>query len=352
MGNTVLWKPASTSILSNYYLFKLLEAAGLPPGVVNFVPGRGASVGDPVFASPEFAGLHFTGSTATFQGMWKTISGNLPSYKATRASSARPAARTSSSRTRRPTSGRWSWRWCAAPSSTRARSARPPRAPTCRSPLEARSREDLRAELAAIEAWARRPTSATSWRGDRRGVVRQHLGYVEHAKRSNDAEIVFGGEGDNDSGLLRPADGRARQRPEAEADVRRDLRPRADDPRLRRQRSSTKRSSSATRPRPTRSPARSSPRTAPRSAMTKRCATPPATSTSTTSRPVRWSASSRSAAAAPRAPTTRPARSEPGALGLDAHDQGELRAADGGRLPAPGRRVSVVAYRTRTSLPA
>lgn len=80
MGNTVLWKPASTSILSNYYLLKVLEAAGLPPGVINFVPGRGASVGDPVFASRAFAGLHFTGSTETFQGMWKTIAGNLPRY--------------------------------------------------------------------------------------------------------------------------------------------------------------------------------------------------------------------------------------------------------------------------------
>jgi len=82
MGNTALWKPASTSILSNYYVLKVLEAAGLPPGVVNFVPGRGASVGDPVFASPKFAGLHFTGSTSTFQGMWGTIAKNLGSYGA------------------------------------------------------------------------------------------------------------------------------------------------------------------------------------------------------------------------------------------------------------------------------
>jgi len=81
MGNTVLWKPASTSILSNYFVLKVLEAAGLPPGVINFVPGRGASVGNPVFASPEFAGLHFTGSTDTFQGMWSTIAGNLPRYR-------------------------------------------------------------------------------------------------------------------------------------------------------------------------------------------------------------------------------------------------------------------------------
>jgi len=81
MGNVVLWKPSSTSPLSNYYLMKLLEEAGLPPGVINFVPGRGASVGNPVFDSKEFAGLHFTGSTPTFQWMWRTIAQNLEHYK-------------------------------------------------------------------------------------------------------------------------------------------------------------------------------------------------------------------------------------------------------------------------------
>ena len=81
MGNTVLWKPASSSIYSNWFVLKLLEAAGLPPGVINFVPGSGRQVGDPVFASPEFAGIHFTGSTPTFHGMWRTIAENLPKYR-------------------------------------------------------------------------------------------------------------------------------------------------------------------------------------------------------------------------------------------------------------------------------
>jgi 1-pyrroline-5-carboxylate dehydrogenase len=81
MGNSVLWKPASTSTVSNWYLFKLLEEAGVPPGVLNWVPGRGANVGDPVFASRDFAGLHFTGSTDTFQAMWRTIAGNLGGYR-------------------------------------------------------------------------------------------------------------------------------------------------------------------------------------------------------------------------------------------------------------------------------
>ena len=80
MGNTVIWKPASTSIYSAYFIYKLLEEAGLPPGVINMVPGSGAAIGDPVLASPSFAGLHFTGSTGTFQHMWRTIGANIANY--------------------------------------------------------------------------------------------------------------------------------------------------------------------------------------------------------------------------------------------------------------------------------
>jgi len=80
MGNVVLWKPASTSILSNYYLMQLFKEAGLPDGVLNFIPGRGSEVGDPVVASKHFAGLHFTGSTGTFNRLWKNIADNISKY--------------------------------------------------------------------------------------------------------------------------------------------------------------------------------------------------------------------------------------------------------------------------------
>ena len=80
LGNVALWKPASTSVLSSYYLMRLLEAAGLPAGVINFVPGPGAAVGDPVLASPHLAGIHFTGSTGTFQAMWQTVGNNIRAY--------------------------------------------------------------------------------------------------------------------------------------------------------------------------------------------------------------------------------------------------------------------------------
>lgn len=81
MGNTVLWKPATSSVYSAYFTYKLLEEAGLPPGVVNMLPGSGPDIGDPTFASPHLAGLHFTGSTGTFQHMWRTIGQNIASYR-------------------------------------------------------------------------------------------------------------------------------------------------------------------------------------------------------------------------------------------------------------------------------
>ncbi|HYN21817.1 MAG TPA: L-glutamate gamma-semialdehyde dehydrogenase [Thermoanaerobaculia bacterium] len=81
MGNTVLWKPASTAVYSNYTIAKLLQAAGLPDGVINFLPGKASKVGDPVLAHEDFAGIHFTGSTPVFQSMWKTIGENIPKYK-------------------------------------------------------------------------------------------------------------------------------------------------------------------------------------------------------------------------------------------------------------------------------
>jgi 1-pyrroline-5-carboxylate dehydrogenase len=81
MGNTVIWKPASTAALSAHFLMKLFEEAGLPPGVINLVYGSGAAVGDPALASEHLAGIHFTGSTPVFQGMWKTVGENIARYR-------------------------------------------------------------------------------------------------------------------------------------------------------------------------------------------------------------------------------------------------------------------------------
>ena len=81
MGNVVVWKPASTSILSNYFLMKVYEEAGLPPGVINFLPGGGSAISTVLLGRPEFAGLHFTGSTAVFNSLWKQISDRLSIYR-------------------------------------------------------------------------------------------------------------------------------------------------------------------------------------------------------------------------------------------------------------------------------
>ncbi len=80
-GNVVLWKPATSSIYSSYFVMKLLERAGLPAGVINFLPGDGADVGDPAMDDPNFAGIQFTGSTGTFHYMWKKIGANISNYK-------------------------------------------------------------------------------------------------------------------------------------------------------------------------------------------------------------------------------------------------------------------------------
>ncbi len=81
MGNTVVWKPASTAALAAHHLMRLFQAAGLPDGVINLVYGSGATIGDAALASPELAGIHFTGSTGVFHGMWKTVGTSIDSYR-------------------------------------------------------------------------------------------------------------------------------------------------------------------------------------------------------------------------------------------------------------------------------
>ena len=81
MGNTVIWKPAGSAMLSGYYTMRLLEAAGMPPGVINFVPGEAVAVSEQLLDSSELAGIHFTGSTAVFNSMWKRVGENIGRYR-------------------------------------------------------------------------------------------------------------------------------------------------------------------------------------------------------------------------------------------------------------------------------
>ena len=81
MGNTTVWKPASTSLLSSYYFMKILKEAGLPDGVINFIPGPGSLISSIVLKHKDLAGIHFTGSNATFNSLWKQVTENLTGYK-------------------------------------------------------------------------------------------------------------------------------------------------------------------------------------------------------------------------------------------------------------------------------
>ena len=81
MGNVSIWKPASSAILACHYLLEMLNEAGLPDGVINFLPGDGGTVGDPILNNSNLAGVHFTGSTSTFNHIWKTIGSNIDKYK-------------------------------------------------------------------------------------------------------------------------------------------------------------------------------------------------------------------------------------------------------------------------------
>ena len=81
MGNVALWKPASSAVLPAYFIMKLLKEAGLPDGVINFIPGSGRDIGPRILESPDLAGIHFTGSTKVFKGMWQAVGKNIDRYK-------------------------------------------------------------------------------------------------------------------------------------------------------------------------------------------------------------------------------------------------------------------------------
>ena len=81
MGNTVVWKPASTAVLSGYTIMQILREAGLPDGVINFIPGKGSVVGESVLGHKDLAGIHFTGSTRVFRTLWKKVGNNIDIYK-------------------------------------------------------------------------------------------------------------------------------------------------------------------------------------------------------------------------------------------------------------------------------
>jgi 1-pyrroline-5-carboxylate dehydrogenase len=222
-GQHVVWKPASTSILSALLHHQAARGGRLPPGVINFVPGRAARWA--TRSSPariRRPALHRLDRDSS-RGCGRRSAGNIRATRATRGSSARPAARTSSSRTRRRTPG-------AGPALVRG--AFEYQGQKCSAASRAYVPKSLWPEVEELRARRRGRDGPADRLPQLHGAVIDEAsfdntitGYIEHARGANDAEIVFGGEGDDSDRLFHPADGRARHDPKLQAHARGDLRP-------------------------------------------------------------------------------------------------------------------------------
>ncbi|MBI4540706.1 MAG: L-glutamate gamma-semialdehyde dehydrogenase [Gemmatimonadetes bacterium] len=202
MGNVVLWKPASSAVYTAHHIMKLLQAAGLPDGVINFVPGSGSRVGDAVLASPHLAGLHFTGSTATFQAMWRAIGSDIGRYRTyprivgetggkdfvfAHASANSSALATALVR------GAFEYQGQKCSAASRAYIPRS---------IWPRVREQLLAQVAEI-----RVGSPVDFRNFMAAVIDKPafdkiMGYIELARTSPEMEILAGGDGDDTEGYF------------------------------------------------------------------------------------------------------------------------------------------------------
>ena len=204
MGNVVIWKPSNTQLLAAHFTMRLLEAAGLPPGVINLLTGDGLAVSEVLLPHPDLAGIHFTGSTATFQHLWQTV-GAEPRRATgpTRGWSARPAARTSCWPTRsadldvlRTALIRGAFEYQGQKCSAASRAYVPA---SLWPQLQGRpGRADRRADR-----WATSPTSATSCGAviDRRAFD-QLAGVLDAAKNDPALEILAGGTADDSEGFF------------------------------------------------------------------------------------------------------------------------------------------------------
>ena len=141
MGNVVVWKPADSQVYSAQVIMEVFKAAGLPDGVINMVTCDGPAAGRVVFDHPDFAGLHFTGSTGVFRHLWTAIGQNISKYQTTHASSVRQAAKILCWRTHRPVWTKWSPDWCVEHLNFKVRSAALPLELTCPRVLAPHQRE-------------------------------------------------------------------------------------------------------------------------------------------------------------------------------------------------------------------
>lgn len=202
MGNVALWKPASTAVLSGYVIMQILMEAGLPPGVINFVPCSAGESAGTVFGSPDFAGIHFTGSTEVFQDIWRTVGAHLPTYK-------------SYPRLVGETGGKdfifaHESADLAALATALVRGAFEYQGQKCSAVSRAyvpdtlwpQLRERMGDMLASMKTGPVQDFSNFCNAVIDRSSFEKCRGYVEHAKKSPDAEVVFGGECDDRTGFF------------------------------------------------------------------------------------------------------------------------------------------------------
>jgi len=202
MGNTVVWKPSSTAILSNYYLMKIYKEAGLPDGVINFIPGKGSTIGNIVMPHKDLAGIHFTGSTKTFNHLWKTIGDNLPNYRCYPTMVGETGgkdfvfAHKSANSTELATAlVRGAFEYQGQKCSAASRAYIP-------QSLWADTKDQVAAMLAEIKMG-----DVNDFSNFFNAVIDETsfdkiMSYIDFAKESNEAEVIFGGEGDKSKGYF------------------------------------------------------------------------------------------------------------------------------------------------------
>ena len=308
MGNTVIWKPAHSQQLAASLTMDLLEEAGMPPGVINMLPGDGLDVSKAALGHPDLAGIHFTGSTAVFHHLWRTIGENIASYRSyprivgeTGGKDFIMAHPSADPDVLRVAMIRGAFEYQGQKCSAASR-AYVPRS------VWNRIKDDVISQTESITMGD--VTDLSNFMGaviDDRAFAK-HKAAIARVRRNNHLTPA-GRRPDRRLGrVLRPADARAVHRPDRPDVQHRVLRSHPGRARLRRREVRAGRASRWSRSRRTPSPVRSSRRTARRSPGPRTsCASPPATSTSTTSRQVRSWGSSPSVALVRQVPTTRPA---------------------------------------------
>ncbi len=308
MGNTVLWKPSPTQQLAASLTMELLEEAGMPPGVINMLPGDGLDVSKVALTHPDLAGIHFTGSTPTFQHLWQTIGTNISGYRSyprivgeTGGKDFILAHPSADPDVLRVAMIRGAFEYQGQKCSAASRAYVP-------ASLWAKIKDQLVADTENLSMGD--VTDLSHFMGaviDDRAFAK-HKAAIARAKRTKGLEVVAGGQVDDSVGyFVRPTIVTAED-PSRRDVLDRVLRPDPRRARLRRRplRPGRRPAGERLAVRPDRCGHQPGPG-GDREGQRGRCASRPATSTSTTSPRAPSSASSRSAAAAPRAPTTRPA---------------------------------------------